>query len=131
MRLGHIALSVSDIKRSAAFFRKYFSFRSAEKYVYKDAGLTIALLEKDDITLEFFEFKNHRSLPQYRKILDNDLHTIGVKHFSFDTKNIKGLYNRFKKTGVKFATEMRVTDGGKRYFFVKDPDGNLVELMEL
>jgi catechol 2,3-dioxygenase-like lactoylglutathione lyase family enzyme len=130
MRLGHIALSVSDIKKTAAFYRKYFGFSWSKKYVYKDAGLLIALLKKNDITLELFEFKKHNPLPRYRKTLDNDLHTLGVKHFSLETKNIQILYDRFKKANVKFATGLRVFDSGMRYFFIKDPDGNLVELME-
>ncbi len=69
-------------------------------------------------------------LPQYRKDLNNDLKTIGVKHFSFAVSGIEGEYKRLNRSGVKFATAMRVFDNGLKYFFIKDPDGILIEIME-
>jgi glyoxylase I family protein len=129
MQLGHIALSVSSVVRSAAFYKRHFGLRVSARYRFKDKGLTIVLL-KGAFTLELFEFKKHKPLPQYRKTLDNDLQTVGVKHFSLETKNIEGVYKKFKKARVKFATELRVFANGKRYFFIKDPEGILVEIME-
>jgi glyoxylase I family protein len=129
MRLGHVAISVAGLARSAAFYKKHFSLRLATRYSFKDKGLNIVLL-KGAFTLELFEFKKRKPLPQYRKTLDNDLHTLGVKHFSLETKNIAAAYNKFKKARVEFATELRLFASGKRYFFIKDPDGILVEIME-
>jgi glyoxylase I family protein len=88
-------------------------------------------LRKSGLTLELFEFKKHKSLPLYRRTLGNDLQTLGVKHFSLETKNITVAYNKFKKARVKCATELRLFANGKRYFFVKDPDGILIEIMEM
>jgi len=130
MKFGHVALSVASITRAAAFYKKHFGLRLAKKYIHKDSGLTIAVIKKGHITLELFEFKKHKALPQYRKTLDSDLHTVGVKHFSVEVSDIHGVYKRFKKAHVRFATDLRVFDSNKRYFFIKDPDGNLVEIME-
>ncbi len=104
--------------------------RQAARYNFKDKGLTIVLLKKVGLTLELFEFKKNKPLPQYRKALDDDLHTLGVKHFSLETKNIAAVYNKFKRARVRFATELRLFASGKRYFFIKDFDGILVEIME-
>jgi glyoxylase I family protein len=130
MKLGHVALSVSSVVRSAAFYKKHFGLRVSCRYNFKDKGLIIVLLKGAGLTLELFEFKKRKRLPQYRKTLDNDLRTVGVKHFSFETKNIAAAYNKFKKARVKFATELRLFVNGKRYFFIKDPDGVLIEIME-
>jgi glyoxylase I family protein len=130
MHLGHVAISVSNINRSISFYRKHFGLKLYRKYVFPDKRLTMALLKKGNITLELFEFKKRKPLPQYRKTLDNDLHTLGVKHFSLETKNIQIVYNKFKKARVKFETELRVFANGKRYFFIKDPDDVLIEIME-
>jgi len=129
VRLGHIAISVSNINKSTHFYRKHFGFRLTEKYSNKEIGLTIALIKKGGISLELFEFKKHKKLPAYRKVLDNDLRTLGVKHFSFTPPDIEEAYKRLKKSGVKFATPIRTFDNGLNYFFIKDPDGALVEIM--
>ncbi|MFA5099251.1 MAG: VOC family protein, partial [Candidatus Omnitrophota bacterium] len=120
MQLGHIGLSVSNISRSVAFYSRHFGLRPYARYDFKDKGLTMVMLKKVGMTLELFEFKKHKSLPQYRKTLGNDLQTLGVKHFSLETKNITAAYNKFRKARVKFAMDLRVFVNGKRYFFVKD-----------
>jgi glyoxylase I family protein len=130
MIFGHVGVSVSNLTRSVAFYKKHFGLRCIKKYLNKGSGLVIALLKKGDIVLELFEFKDHKPLPQYRKKLDSDLRTLGVKHFSVGVKDIKGVYRKFKLAGVIFAGPMKVFDNGCRYFFIKDPDGILVEVME-
>lgn len=130
MKLAHIALSVSNLTASIAFYRKHFGLKLAEKYTHRDTGLTIAILKRKGMALELFEFKKHKALPGYRKGLDSDLHTIGTKHFSLEVEDIGGLYKKFKKARVGCATELRVFDNGLHYFFIKDPDGILIELMQ-
>jgi len=130
LKLGHVALSVSDIDESIRFYRKIFGFRTAKKYLHKDIGLTIALLKKGDFSLELFEFKKHKALPAYRKGLDSDLRTLGTKHLSFAAKDIKREYARLKRLKLRFTTSLRTFDDGRRYFFIRDPDGILVEVME-
>ena len=130
MKISHIALSVSNLSRSIAFYRKHFGLRLAAKFRHKEIGLTIALLKKGDITLELFEFKKHKPLPRYRKGLDSDLRTLGVKHICLEAKNIAKIYGQFKRSGVSLATDLRVFDNGARYFFLRDPDGILIEIMQ-
>jgi len=130
VKIDHIGISVGSIRRSLAFYRKHFGFRCAEKYVHKDIGMTIAVLKKDGVCLELFEFRKHKKLPAYRRNLDSDLRTLGTKHFSFAVKDIEGAYTRFRLARLCFATDMRPFDNGLRYFFIKDPDGILIEVME-
>lgn len=130
VKIAHLGLSVSNLARSIYFYRKAFGFRCKEKYEIAAADLTICLLEKDGVCLELFKFKKYKALPQYRKKLDSDLKTLGMKHFSFGVKNIKQVYSRLKKAKVKFETNLRVFENGLRYFFIKDPDGILIEIME-
>jgi len=131
MRLGHVAISVSSISKSIAFYSKYMGLKVSARYNFKDKGLKLVLIKKGDITLELFEFKKHKPLPQYRKTLDSDLQTLGVKHFSLETNDIDSVYKRFKKARVGIAADMRVFADGRRYFFINDPDGNLIEIMEM
>ncbi len=130
IRAGHVALSVSSLKRSVAFYRRHFGLRCTRRYRHGETGLTIALLKKGDINLELFEFKKRRLLPSYRRELDSDLRTLGVKHFSLEVSDIDAVYRKLKKARVSFAAGMGCFDDGSRYFFIRDPDGILVELMQ-
>lgn len=130
LKIAHIALSVSNLDKSVGFYRKHFGLKCVEKYAHKDSGFTIAILKKGDITLELFEFKSYRPLPKYRKKLGNDLKTLGVKHFSLEASDITKMYKALKKAKVRFATDISTFDSGQRYFFIRDPDGILVELMQ-
>jgi catechol 2,3-dioxygenase-like lactoylglutathione lyase family enzyme len=89
MNLGHIAISVSSLKKSSAFYCRFFGLRPAETYAFKDKGMKIAML-RGAFTLELFEFARRKPLPSYRKALGTDLQTLGVKHFSVETKDVEG-----------------------------------------
>jgi len=130
LKLGHVALSVADLNRSAAFYQKHFGLKCREKYRIGSLGLSIAILKKDNITLELFKFKGYKPLPIYRRTLDSDLRTLGAKHFSFTVADIEKFYRKFKRARVKFATPIRIFENGRKYFFIQDPDGILVEIME-
>ena len=130
MKIGHIALSVSNIDRSTGFYRKNFGFKCSKKYWLKSLGLKICIIKKDNVALELFEFKKHKPLPKYRKNLESDLVTLGTKHFAFAVEDIERTYKKLKKSSVRFMTDMRVFENSLKFFFIKDPDGILVEIME-
>jgi len=130
IKIAHIALSVSDIDKSISFYCKNFALKCTEKFHIESVGLKIAIIKNNKVSLELFEFKKYRVLPKYRKSLDSDLRTIGTKHVAFGLKDIRGAYNRLKRAKVKFATGIRVFENGSKYFFIKDHDGILIEIME-
>jgi catechol 2,3-dioxygenase-like lactoylglutathione lyase family enzyme len=127
VKLGHVAISIRDIGSSVTFYARHFGLKRAG--TYRHPGLTIVLL-KGRFTLELFKFQRCKPLPGYRKELDSDLRTLGVKHFSVEVPHIAAFYEKLKKARVSLATELRTFDNGAQYFFIKDPDGNLVEVME-
>ena len=57
---------------------------------------------------------------------DPHRHTVG-----FDTDDIVGEYERLKGAGVEFIeTPTEAVDGGPRVATLKDPEGNLVQLLQ-
>jgi catechol 2,3-dioxygenase-like lactoylglutathione lyase family enzyme len=130
LKLSHVALSVSDLDTSVVFYSKIFGFSPVEKFQDQSSDLTVCLLKKDDITLELFKFKEYSPLPQYRKNLDSDLKTLGAKHFAFEVDTIEIWYEKLKSANVTFVTDVCTLENGAKYFFIKDPDGILVEVIE-
>ncbi|MFH1339326.1 MAG: VOC family protein [Candidatus Omnitrophota bacterium] len=130
LKIGHIALSVSNLDSSIDFYKKAFGFICTHRYPDESAGLEICLLKKDEVTLELFGFKDFKPLPEYHSNLDSDLVTLGVKHFCLGVADIEETYNRLRKSDIEFITDIRIFENGSRYFFIKDLDGILVEVME-
>jgi catechol 2,3-dioxygenase-like lactoylglutathione lyase family enzyme len=56
---------------------------------------------------------------------------LGVKHFCLGVTDIEEIYSTLKKSNFEFATDIRTFENGARDFFIKDPDGILVEVMEM
>lgn len=88
------------------------------------------MLKLNNMVLEIFCYKDFEKMPEHSKDLSLDLKTIGTKHFALCVDSIE--------EGKKFVIENNITDNvdiktgrlGKNYFFIKDPDGILVEIIE-
>ena len=57
---------------------------------------------------------------------------VGLTHFSFNVRNTHKWHDYLKRKGVTIVSEpAKSPNGGQWFFFVKDCDGNLIELMDL
>jgi len=131
LRIGHVAVSVSDLDRSISFYRDNFGFECAEK-IHKDEEdvFEICILKKDGIVLELFCFPGFNPLPEYRRYLKSDIRTLGVKHFAFEVSDARKKYEELKDRGIELVTDIEVLDNGMKYFFIKDTDGIFIEIIE-
>ena len=125
----HVAISVSDIKKSVEFYKK-FGFVEFKSWDAVDESIKIRMLKLNEIILEIFCYKNYIELPKTATSTATDLPVLGTKHFALGVTNIE----KAKKWVLenKIAEEININIGrlGKPYFFIKDPDGILVEIIE-
>jgi len=56
---------------------------------------------------------------------------VGMTHISFDVKNSYKWHDYLVKQGVEIVSEVEKSKHGHTFFFVKDCDGNLIELIDL
>ena len=75
--------------------------------------------------LEIFEFQPNQSPGD---ILWN---RVGLTHISFNVRNIQKWYDYLVRKGVECVGQPERSPRGHTFFFVKDFDGNLIELMDL
>jgi catechol 2,3-dioxygenase-like lactoylglutathione lyase family enzyme len=76
--------------------------------------------------LEIFEFNPQQPLQQ------GPWNRVGITHFSINVRGIHQWHDHLKRKGVTIVSEpTKSPNGGQWFFFVKDCDGNLIEIMDL
>ncbi|NPA57882.1 MAG: VOC family protein [Aquificae bacterium] len=126
-RPHHVALTVKDIGRSIRFY-SYFGFK---KVFYTETdSFYLAHLLLDGFFLELFSFKD-TEIKEENLSLWEDLRKKGYRHLAFQVRDIHRTLERMKRDGVADGdTEVGKGRSGILYFFVKDPDGNFVEVVQ-
>src|SRR5437773_2339122 len=75
--------------------------------------------------LEIFEFE-----PQQPPV-DIPWNRVGLTHISFNVRNLQGWYDYLQSKGVECVSKPERSPSGHSFFFARDFDGNLIELMDL
>ncbi len=128
--LHHIAISVKDIEKSVSFYQK-LGFREVLRYISEDNSLIIVNMKLGEVFLEIFHFSQFKENPQLDKELWDNLKIVGIKHFALKTEDIYKTLKELKKAGIASpSTSVKKGRTGILYFFIKDPDGNFVEIVQ-
>lgn len=127
--LHHVALSVSNMQESINFYA-LFGFKVAYHWKSDDKELQIAHLKLGETFLELFCFKTYQEAPKSSKKLRTDLPRLGVKHFGLKVKSIHETKEFMITNG--YTEEIEIIRGKTEvdYFFIKDPDGILLEFIQ-
>jgi catechol 2,3-dioxygenase-like lactoylglutathione lyase family enzyme len=75
--------------------------------------------------LEIFEFQPQLSPEAIR------WNQVGLTHISFNVRNLQRWYDYLVSKGVECVSKPERSPRGHSFFFVKDFDGNLIEMMNL
>jgi len=135
----HVALAVSDMERSLAFYRDLLGMEVTLDGRLAGPGLDRVLgLEGVDtrrvwlaafgITLELFEFASPRGkpFPPDFRVCDG-----GYTHLGFQVENIQGLYENLAAKGVSFISPPTQIREGAVGCYLRDPDGMVLSFVEL
>ena len=85
------------------------------------------MLSAGNSNLELFEFTSPRGATQDRDRPANDH---GISHLCFEVEDIDSLYERFRAAGVRFHCPPQDLGEMGTVTYARDPDGNIVELVE-
>jgi len=140
--LDHIAITVSDTTRSLDFYCGLLGLVKVEQHqlagedMDKVNGRTsgraqstrLSAAETPGILIdlqEYFELPNERATAQ--------LGQVGATHFCLSVAGLNGLCDELRGKGVELLSDpvdFELEHGSVTVVFLRDPDGNFVELVE-
>ena len=152
--LDHVAVMVSDLEKSLRFYRDLLGFEVLSPEEHKggpiDEMVQISGVHMREyrlvppggvngyqrpegaspgqITLDLIEWITPES-PQQRF----PIHHVPSAHLCFGVENLQSIYDRLSKEGVEFVSPPVTFKGEGEWhvLFFYDPDGNLLQLLQL
>lgn len=87
---------------------------------------TIKMSAHDGNLIELLYYESHP-----RKGINRDICDMGYPHIAFSVEDLDYEYKRLSEKGVKFNCAPQISPDGKaKVSFCRDPEGNLIELVE-
>ncbi len=120
----HSMLRVLDEDRSIAFYDKAFGLKVAERMDFPEFTLVYLRNSEADFELELTINKD-RTEPYE--------HGDGYGHLAVTVPDLKSEHARFEAEGLSPRNLVEFAPGGDvvaRFFFVQDPDGYQIEVIE-
>lgn len=127
--INHVAISVTDVDRSIEFYKK-FGFQDFKSWKAEDDSIKINMLKLNNTVLEIFCYKQYTDLPETAKTTATDLPILGTKHFALGVDSIEKAKEFVMQNNICENIDIKIGRLGKQYFFISDPDGILVEIIE-
>ena len=125
------AKTIDDLVMSDALRGELVSYaRFLLDWESDDKDSCISHLKNGSIFLELFSYKKSQKLN--KKNLGDDLRQIGIKHFGLKVESINKAKEKIIQAGLAKKEDVEIKQGrtGIVYFFLQDPDGNFVEIVE-
>lgn len=131
----HYGVSVTDLDCVVGFYRDALGFDVIEEYTLSGDDLAAAI-GADNATGHFVHLDTGGTrieLVEY-DMNGNDrtggnVHDQGATHIGLEIEDIDEFYEALPES-VETISEPRTTESGTRIVFLRDPDGNPVELLE-
>ena len=134
--IDHMSFTVADIDRSSAFFQQ-LGFEPDKRYVSagRDAeeGTDTAGAEIDIGWLRhpqggpMLELLRYQNRPAGIAAHNSE---VGAAHICLRVEDVPSAYEELQAAGVTFVSAPHTDQYGVSWVYMRDPDGNVVELMQ-
>ena len=134
--VNHIGLAVTDLERSRRFYEQVLGFEWDRDLQVPDApsskllqvpepvGMTACYLTRDGFVLELLHYDRAGNDPPRKRSFTEP----GLTHVSFSVDDIPATCQLVTEHGGEVLTD---TDLGGMAIMVRDPDGQLLELLPM
>lgn len=138
--LHHASITTPDLDRLVAFYRDQMGFSVALEtewdagnttadriFGLADTAVRMAMLRTSNAFLELFEFRHPVGRPadDARQVCDQ-----AITHICLQVTDLASEYARLSAVGMRFHSEPQDVPGLCKAVYGRDPDGNIVELVE-
>lgn len=132
LKAHHVGISVANLAESVEWYTEKLGFKLQWTKDFPPIQTKIAFLKQGDFQIELFEHHETKPLPENRRNPLTDIQVQGTKHICFQAEDLKTLYEKLEKQGVDIAMSLRRSPPGDADMcFVRDPTGNLIEIIQL
>jgi lactoylglutathione lyase len=123
-QIAHWALKVHDLDRSLAFYRDTLGFKEMMRINHEDGQLMLVYLRVTDTQyVELFPRGNGEVAP--------DEETTSMHHLCLQVSNMAETVEALGKIGVPLFRDAKRGLDGNNQCWIKDPDGNRIEFMQM
>jgi catechol 2,3-dioxygenase-like lactoylglutathione lyase family enzyme len=133
----HHGIVVSDIDRALTFYRDTLGMEVVEEISQESDAFSRAVgVENTDVDLAFLDAHGFTiELVQYNRPVGGNVNEtaatndVGAAHFCLAVDDIEGVYDELRDD-VEFVNPPQELENGVKLAFMRDPDGNVVELLQ-
>jgi lactoylglutathione lyase len=125
-KIDHTAITCKDLTTSLKFYTEVLGFIETDRLDFPENKMQLVYVEKNGSKLELFGYA--RPVEMLNKQTDNP--AVGFTHLALLVDNLDQMALELKQKGVKFDVAPMDAKGNVRIAFFKDPDGNVIELIE-
>ncbi|WP_455285767.1 VOC family protein [[Eubacterium] cellulosolvens] len=122
MRILHTCLNVMDLEKSIVFYRDRLGLKLTRRFEVKENNAEVAFVEDENgNAIELTRWRDKKQL------VEGD----SFDHIALGVKGLKATIDRLRRQGITIAMEpFTLKVGTHQIAFIKDPDGNWLELIE-
>ncbi|WP_435157985.1 VOC family protein [Haladaptatus sp. DFWS20] len=131
----HFGVTVTELDRAVEFYRDILDLTVIDQFTVSGTSFSTAVsvegatgrfahLSAGGARVELIEYD-----PAGEKRPENAINEPGAKHLGLEVDDIDTFFETLPKN-VETLSKPQTTESGSRILFFRDPDGNLIELIE-
>ena len=139
--IHHTAISTGDMERALRFYKDLLGFEEVFNFEWqagntvvdnitglRDSAAQVVMLRAGNACVELFQYAapSPKAGDPNRPVCDH-----GITHLCLEVSDIEDEYARLKAAGMHFHCPPQGAGNGLRATYGRDPDGNVVELLEV
>lgn len=140
--LNHVNVNVSDIAVARAFYRDVLGFEPVDEFEISDPELSTGLGVPDArLAVIFWALPGTQTTVEMIQYLapshaaeaeagDRPAFRPSYGHIAFTVADIEAAHAELTARGARFVSRPVTVPGGIRFCFLRDPDGNIVEIIQ-
>jgi glyoxylase I family protein len=138
--IHHVGLHTPDLDRLRRFYEEAFGLEAVGGEFHLEdfptaptitgvpgATARVVMLKGPNCFVEMFEWADPMGDPSAAR----DPRDLGYTHFAVDVEDIDAEFERLSALGMTFVHSRPVRTGGSASVYGRDPDGNIIELVEI